>query len=119
MFVCFDDILVFSKSSEERARHLRIALDILQLIELYTKSSKCELNKPELQFLGHIVGRHGITMILLRQLPSQIGLCQINVHQLRSFLGLATHLRRIVQGFSRLVITSLMTDLTKVKVPWV
>jgi len=40
-----------------------------------------------------------------------------DVHQLRSFLGLATYFRRFVQGFSKLV--SPMTDLTKGKTPWV
>ena len=38
-----------------------------------------------------------------------------DVHQLRSFIGMATYFRRFVQGFSKLVRP--MTDLLKGKVP--
>ena len=53
VLVYLDDILVFSKTPEEHARHLRIVLDILRRNELYAKLPKCEFNKPELQFLVH------------------------------------------------------------------
>ena len=47
-FIYLDDILVFGKSPEEHARHLRVVLDILQRNELYAKLPKCEFNKPDL-----------------------------------------------------------------------
>ncbi len=60
---------------------------------------KCEFNKPELQFLGHIVGRQGI-----RTDPSKTSVIAEwplpkDAHELRSFLGLATYFRKYVQGF--------------------
>ena len=39
------------------------------------------------------------------------------VHQLRSFLGLATYFRSFVQGFSKLV--SPLKNLLKGRAPWV
>ncbi len=111
--VYLDDILVFSKSPKEHAMHLRIVLDILRQNELYAKLPKCEFNKPELQFLGHIVGRHGIRMDPAKTAAISDWPVPKHVHQLRFFLGLATYFRTFVQGFSKLV--SPMTDLTKGK----
>ena len=55
MLVYLDDILIFSKSPEEHAEHLRFLLGILRKHDLYAKMSECEFNKRELKFLGHIV----------------------------------------------------------------
>ena len=60
VLVCLDDILVFSKSPEEHAEHLRIVLQCLHDHELYATRRKCSFNQPELEFLGHIVGSDGI-----------------------------------------------------------
>ena len=73
VLVYLDDILIFSKNPEEHAQHLRIVLDIIRQHKLYAKMPKCEFNKPELQFLGHIVGGQGV------------------------------YFRKYVQGFSKLV----------------
>jgi hypothetical protein len=40
--VFIDDILVYSKSEEEHAEHLRIVLTCLRDHQLYAKFSKCE-----------------------------------------------------------------------------
>ena len=37
-----DDILVYSKSEEEHAEHLRLVLETLREHKLYAKLSKCE-----------------------------------------------------------------------------
>ena len=41
VLVYLDDILVFSKSAEEHAEHLRLVLQLLREHELYAKRSKC------------------------------------------------------------------------------
>lgn len=46
VLVYLDDILVFNRSPEEHARHLRTVLDIVRRNELYAKLPKCEFNKP-------------------------------------------------------------------------
>ena len=58
--VFIDDILIFSKSKEEHAEHLRIVLQILRENQLYAKFNKCEFWLDQVAFLGHIVSGRGV-----------------------------------------------------------
>jgi hypothetical protein len=60
--VFIDDILVFSKTEEEHAEHLRLVLQKLREHQLYAKRSKCEFWLKEVSFLGHIVSNGGISV---------------------------------------------------------
>ncbi|GKB80969.1 putative reverse transcriptase domain-containing protein, partial [Tanacetum coccineum] len=55
-----DDILIYSKSKEEHAVHLKLILELLKKEKLYDKFSKCEFWLQEVQFLGHVVNQDGI-----------------------------------------------------------
>ena len=116
VLVYLDDILIFSRSPEEHEQHLRVVLDLLRKENFYAKLSKCEFNKPELQFLGHIVGRNGIKMDPQKTAVIDAWPQPRDLHQLRSFIGLATYFRRFVQGYSKLV--SPLTDLLRGKTQW-
>ncbi|WMV41333.1 hypothetical protein MTR67_034718 [Solanum verrucosum] len=58
--IVFIDIMVYSKSNEEHADHLRIVLGVLGKQKLYAKFSKCELWLTSVAFLGHVVSRKGV-----------------------------------------------------------
>jgi hypothetical protein len=113
--VFIDDILIYSKSEEEHAQHLRIMLTRLREHQLYAKFSKCAFWLEEIQFLGHVLSTKGIAVdpskvkdILEWKPPTTI-------HQIRSFLRLASYYRRFILDFSKLMkpITSLLKNDTK------
>jgi len=60
--VFIDNILVYSKTREEHANHLRIVLKTLAEHKLYAKLKKCEFWLERVQFLGHIVTKDGISV---------------------------------------------------------
>jgi hypothetical protein len=53
--VFIDDILVYSKTEEEHAEHLRLVLQKLREHKLYAKWSKCEFWLKEVSFLSHVI----------------------------------------------------------------
>jgi hypothetical protein len=61
VMVFIDDILIYSKSEQEHARHPRIILQ-LQGHQLDAKFSKCAFWLKELPFLGHIISAEGIAV---------------------------------------------------------
>jgi hypothetical protein len=89
LMVVINDILVYSKSTEDHEEHLRVMLQRLRDHQLYAKFSKCEFWISEVPFLGHVISSEGIVVdpskvrdVLDWELPK-------SVHQVRSFLGLA------------------------------
>ena len=98
--VFVDDILVYSKNSENHDTHLRVVLDTLRKEQLYAKLSKCEFWFNEVSFLRHIVLNEGIRVdpkkieVVVEWKPPR------NVIEVRSFLGLVGYYRRFVKGFS-------------------
>src|SRR6187455_1920428 len=60
--VFIDDILIYSKTEEEHAEHLRVVLETLREHKLYAKFSKCEFWLSEVAFLGHVVSAGGISV---------------------------------------------------------
>ncbi|KAH0669544.1 hypothetical protein KY285_023710 [Solanum tuberosum] len=62
VIVFIDDILVYSRSKDEHANHLRAILQVLQDQELYAKFSKCEFWLDSVSFLGHIVSDAGVAV---------------------------------------------------------
>ena len=60
--VFIDDILVYSKTEEEHAEHLRIILEKLREHHLYAKFSKCDFWKKEVDFLGHVMTAEGVAV---------------------------------------------------------
>ena len=95
--VYLDDILVFSKNAEE---HEREVLQVLRDNKLYAKLLKCDFNKSELLYLGHIVSREGLK-VDPRKIEAITSWPQPkDVHELRCFLGLANYFRQFVQDYA-------------------
>jgi hypothetical protein len=60
--VFIDDILVYSRSEEERKEHPRLILQKLRDHRWYVKLSKCEFWLKQVAFLGHIISMGGISV---------------------------------------------------------
>jgi hypothetical protein len=118
VMVFIDDILIYSKNLEDHANHLHIVLQRLSDHHLYAKFSKCEFWLNTVKFLGHTISRDGISVD-----PSKVQEVldwkpPTSVHQIRSFLGLASYYHCFILDFSR--IAKPITELLKkgVKFSW-
>ena len=116
ILVYLDDILVYSHSIGEHWGHLRCAFDRLRRAKLYARLHKCEFLKDKVDYLGFEVGQDGI-----RTSPEKVRAIldwprPLSVHDIRSFLGLASYYRKFIRGFSQLA--KPLTDLTKEKNAW-
>nr|GEV08347.1 reverse transcriptase domain-containing protein [Tanacetum cinerariifolium] len=60
VIIFIDDILIYSKSEEEHAKHLKLILELLKKEDMYAKFSKCEFWLSRVQFLGHVIDSEGI-----------------------------------------------------------
>ena len=100
VLVFLDDILVYSKSIEEHREHLAVVLDRLREKQLYAKFSKCEFYMPEVEFLGHIVGQHGLKMVHDKLAAIDDWPTPTSQKDVEQFLGLAGYYRRFIKNFS-------------------
>lgn len=62
VLIFIDNILIYSWTMEEHQEHLRIVLQTLWEHQLYSKFSKCEFFKEQIQYLGHIFTKDGIVV---------------------------------------------------------
>ncbi|KAK4382079.1 Retrovirus-related Pol polyprotein from transposon.6 [Sesamum angolense] len=116
VMVYLDDIVVYSGTLAEHVEHLRQVLTRLREHELYAKVSKCSFAQESISFLGHIVERGRIRMDPKKVQAIEEWQPPSDVHDLRSFLGLANYYRHFVKGYSK--IARPMTDLLKKTETW-
>ena len=55
-----DDIIVFSRATEDHMEHLEKMFEALQVVDLKIKVSKCEFFKKHISYLGFLIGETGI-----------------------------------------------------------
>ncbi|GJZ00008.1 putative reverse transcriptase domain-containing protein [Tanacetum coccineum] len=111
VIIFIDDILIYSKSKEEHAEHLKLILELLKKEELYAKFSKCEFWLSKVQFLGHMINSDGIHVDLAKIDLIKDWALPKTPTEIRQFLGLAGYYRRFIEGFSK--IAKPMTKLTQ------
>jgi hypothetical protein len=110
--VCYvDDICVFADSIDELVERTRQVIQALDEHNVLLKASKCIFGAEAIEYLGHVVSRHGLTMA-----PSRISAFTKlepprDRKQLYSFLGMAGWYRDFIPNFS--LKTRPLTLLTK------
>ena len=116
VIVFIDDILVYSKSKEEHADHLRILLGVLGKQKLYAKFSKCEFWLESVAFLGHVVSKEGVMVDPQKIEAVKNWVRPSSVTEVKSFVGLASYYHRFVKNFAS--IATHFTNLTKKEIPF-
>ena len=60
--VCMDDIILWSCTELERLQRIDWVLGRLKAEGYYAHPGKCQFLKSEVNFLGHVVSRRGVSM---------------------------------------------------------
>ena len=116
--IYLDDVIVFSKTFEEHLANLRLVFTRFRAAGIKLKPSKCHFGRTEVPYLGHIVSKDGV-----RPDPDKIRAVQEfpvprNVHEVRSFLGLANYYRKFVKDFCQLAAPLHQLTSKKVQFKW-
>ena len=100
VFIYIDDILIFSRDSEEHCRHVEIVFDRIQKNNLHVKFSKCKFAKSEVEYLGYKLkddtysyGGNVRHVLMDYPLPASF-------KELESFIGLINYYRKFVKNFA-------------------
>ncbi|CAN6225874.1 unnamed protein product [Urochloa humidicola] len=109
--VFIDDILIYSKTKEEHAQHIKMVFDLLKEHQFKVRLSKCTFAQTQLKYLGHVITAEGVATDPKKVQDVLNWKSPTSVKELRSFLGLAGYYRRFVKHFGE--IAKPLTDLLK------
>ncbi len=109
--IYLDDVIVFGRTFAEHRDRLVEVLGRIRKAGLKLKPGKCQLFRPQVTFLGHVVSGEGVK-------PDPTNISKVadwptpsNVTDVRAFLGLGNYYRRFVKDFAE--IAKPLTELTK------
>ena len=106
-----DDILVYSNTQQEHTKHVKDVLRCLQEAGLKLNPKKCEFNKPEVEFLGYIIGIEEIKIDSEKIKAIQQWPTPTSVKEVQAFLGFANFNRQFIKNYSQMATP--LTELTK------
>ena len=98
--VYIDDILVFGNDFESALHSLELVLNRVAEYGLQLKSTKCNLFRTSVPFLGHIVGRAGLECDPNKLSAVANWIPPSNIKGVREFLGFTGYYRRFVPDYS-------------------
>ena len=116
VIVFIDDILIFSRTTEEHCKHLRLVFQQLTEQHVYAKASKCLIHVRELEFLGQWITTRGVAPVKGKLNAMREWETPTSGKDIRSFWGFANYYRQFVPGYAS--IAAPLTMLTKKEVLW-
>jgi len=102
LLVYLDDVIVISPDFQTHISHLREVFERLRGAGLKHKPSKCTLLQPEVKYLEHIVGRHGVATDPEKVRAVEDWVTPQYLTGLRAFLGLVGYYRQYISDFAGL-----------------
>nr|GEY62543.1 reverse transcriptase domain-containing protein [Tanacetum cinerariifolium] len=111
MIVFIDDILIYSKSKEDHAEHLKTILELLKNEKLYAKFSKCDFWLESVHFLCHVIDSDGVHVDPAKVEAIRNWSTPTMPTKVMQFMGLAGYYRRFIEGF--LLISKPLSKLTQ------
>ncbi|KAM9980171.1 hypothetical protein ACTFIZ_010232 [Dictyostelium cf. discoideum] len=102
IIVFIDDFIIFSKDKESHFEHLKIVFNKFKEKDAKLQITKCEFEKDQIKFLGHVISKDGITYDgskfteLLKTPPPT------NQKELMKLLGTVNYFRTFIKNFTHL-----------------
>lgn len=96
VFAYIDDILIASSTEMEHIKHLQTIFERLRDYNLFVNLNKCDFNKTQIEFIGHIVTAEGIKprpqkVEAIRNFPKPT-----LAHELKRFISMINFYRRFI-----------------------
>jgi len=115
-----DDIVIYSKTWEEHVQHLADVFQRIHSAGLVINAKKCHIAKPEVQYLGYVIGGGGIRPQLGKVDAIAASPLPNTKKRLRSFLGLVGWYRRLIPNFATrsVVLTDMTRKSSPIKLKW-
>ncbi len=97
-----DDVVIFSKNTEEHEIHLQNVVRVLKDNGLRLRIKKCSFMQPIVKLLGQIVDKHGVHVDDQKVEKVRNAIRPTMRKEIRSFLGLASYYRKFILGFAKI-----------------
>ena len=115
VLIYLDDILIFSKSTEDHVSLVREVLRRLQENRLLAKKEKCVFSTNCIDFLGYVISDKGISVAPDKVKTILDWPVPVKRRELKSFLGTANFNRKFIAGYSNIVAPLLALDSKEIK----
>ena len=112
-----DDVLVFGSNQKQHDERLLAALKRIEEAGVTLNEAKCEINKSQLKFLGHVINQQGISADPERTSAIEQMSIPTNRTELRRFLGMANQLGKFSHNLAEL--TTPLRELLSTKNVWI
>ena len=98
--VYLDDVIIFSNTVKEHLERLEVVLGRFRKACLKIRADKCHVLQREVNFLGFRVNQHGVGTQRSKVEAIINWPTPRNLKETRSFVGLCSYYRNLVQGFA-------------------
>ena len=89
-----DDIIVFSRTTEDHMEHLERIFAALQTADLKIKVLKCEFFKKHISYLGFLIGETGIRCDKVEDINKIV--TPTSIEEVHQFNGMCSYYRKFI-----------------------